>query len=230
MTRGFIVVAMLLAASSAFAAEDGGERQRLADAAQVVHELRSAPDNRIPDSIWERARCVAVLPGVKKAAFIIGGEFGKGVMSCRTSTGWSAPVFLTLDKASFGAQAGAQSTDVVLLVMNERGMEKFLQDRVTLGDGASIATGPVGRTGEAVTDGQLTAEILSYSHTQGLFAGIDLSGGMLRLDNLAEQRFYGHIVLTGDTLAGREHTPTEAYPFIEALKSGLRIDSHGTSQ
>ena len=229
MTRGSIVVAMLLAASPAFAAKDGGEGKRLADAAQVVHELRSAPDNRIPDSIWERARCVAVLPGVKKAAFIIGGEFGKGVMSCRTSTGWSAPVFMTLDKASFGAQAGAQSTDVVLLVMNQRGMEKLLQDRVTLGAGASIATGPVGRTGEVATDGQLTAEILSYSHTQGLFAGIDLSGGMLRLDNLADQRFYGHTVVTNDALSGREHTPIAAYPFIDALKGGARLSSHGTT-
>jgi lipid-binding SYLF domain-containing protein len=104
----------------------------------VIRELRAAPDSGIPESIWDRARCVAVMPGVKKAAFVVGGEYGKGVVSCRTSGGWSSPVFLTLEKGSFGAQIGAESTDVVLLVMNERGIERLLQDKVTLGADASL--------------------------------------------------------------------------------------------
>lgn len=220
--RGGFIVMMLLAAgvSTAAAAPAKSETKRVADAARVIRELRSAPDNGIPDSIWDRARCVAVMPGVKKAAFVVGGEFGKGVVSCRTSGGWSAPVFLTLEKGSFGAQIGAESTDVVLLVMNEHGIERLLQDKVTLGVDASLAAGPVGRSGSAATDAQLTAEMLSYSRARGLFAGIDLSGGVLRPDNDASRDFYGHVVTGREVLLGkaRERMPAAADPFIAALK------------
>src|SRR5215216_1631303 len=153
MRIGFIVTTWLLAVVSiAAAAPANSETKRLADAATVIRELRVAPDTGIPQSIWDRARCVAVIPGVKKAAFIVGGEFGSGVVSCRTTHGWTAPVFLKLEKGSFGAQVGAESTDVVLLVMNERGMESLLRDKVTLGGDASVAAGPVGRSGTAATD------------------------------------------------------------------------------
>jgi SH3 domain-containing YSC84-like protein 1 len=225
MRGGFIVMTMLLVgASAAAAAPATSETRRIADAASVIRELRSAPDNGIPDSIWARARCVAVMPGIKKAAFVFGGEFGKGVVSCRTATGWSAPVFLTLQKGSFGAQIGAESTDVVLLVMNERGIERLLQDKVTLGADASLAAGPVGRTGTAATDVQLTAEMLSYSRARGVFAGIDLSGGVLRPDNDASRDFYGHPVRGRELLLGRvrERMPTAANPFIAALSGTPR--------
>jgi lipid-binding SYLF domain-containing protein len=134
------------------------------------------------------------MPGVKKAAFLVGGEFGKGVVSCRTGGGWSAPVFLTLEKGSFGAQIGAESTDLVLLVMNDRGLERLLQDKVTLGADASIAAGPLGRSGTAATDAELTAEMLAYSRARGMFAGMDLSGGVLRPDDASTQQLYGHPV------------------------------------
>ena len=164
------------------------------------------------------------MPGVKKAAFVLGGEFGKGVVSCRTTHGWSAPVFLTLEKGSFGAQIGAESTDVVLLVMNERGVERLLQDKVTLGADASLAAGPVGRSGTAATDAQLTAEMLSYSRARGLFAGIDLSGGVLRPDNDASRDFYGHAVADREILLGKaaERIPAAANPFIAALNGAHR--------
>jgi SH3 domain-containing YSC84-like protein 1 len=223
MRNGLIVMTVLLAASTtAAAAPAKGEAQRLADAARVMGELRSTPDNGIPAAIWDRARCVAVMPGLKKAEFVVGGEYGRGVVSCRTAQGWSAPMFLTLEKASVGVQLGAQSTDLVLLVMNDGGMQRLEQDRVTLGADASLAAGPIGRTSEAATDAQLTAEILSYSRTRGVFAGIDLSGGVLRPDERADRRFYGQPMVARDLLAGRapHETPMAANRFIAALNRG----------
>jgi len=230
MRRGFIVSALLLVAGSAVAASPSkSETRRIGDAASVVRELRVAPDNGIPESIWDRARCVAVMPDVKKAAFVVGGEFGKGVVSCRTAGGWSAPAFLTLEKGSFGAQVGAESTDLVLLVMNERGIERLLQDKVTLGADGSLAAGPVGRTGTAATDLQLTAEMLSYSRARGVFAGIDLSGGVLRPDNDASLHVYGHPVASRELLSGKtgERMPSAANPFIAALNGTASAPKHG---
>src|SRR4029079_9946725 len=150
------------------------EIARLSNAAQALRDTRES----IPDTYWDRARCIAGIPDLKKGALIIGGEYGKGVMSCRAGEGWSAPVFLELAKGSWGFQAGAEEIDVVMLVMNESGVQKLLQSKVTLGADASIAAGPVGRQANAGTDGALQAEILSYSRAQGVFAGIDLSGGV----------------------------------------------------
>jgi lipid-binding SYLF domain-containing protein len=226
-----ITLLLVVGASVAAAAASNSETTRVADAARVIRELRSAPDNGIPERIWDRARCVAVMPGVKKAAFLVGGEFGKGVVSCKTRNGWSAPVFLRLEKGSFGAQIGAESIDVVLLVMNEHGIERLLQDKVTLGADASMAAGPVGRSGAAATDAQLTAEMLSYSRARGLFAGIDLSGGVLRPDNDASRDFYGHAVAGREVLLGttRERMPAAANPFVAALNGALRSPAKRSS-
>jgi lipid-binding SYLF domain-containing protein len=222
MRGGLIVTLLLASASAATAAPSSSETKRIGDAATVIQELRSAPDNGIPDSIWEKAHCVAVMPGVKKAAFVFGGEFGKGVVSCRTAKGWSAPIFLSLEKGSVGVQIGAESSDIVLLIMNERGMERLLQDKVALGADLSLAAGPVGRNSEAATDAQLTAEMLSYSRARGVFAGIDLSGGVLRPDKKEDVTFYGHDVSENDILAGQSHmtTPVSARPLIAALSGG----------
>ena len=220
MRSGLIIMLSLAAATATVAAAPSkSDTKQVADAATVIRELRSAPDNGISDGIWDNARCVAVMPGVKKAAFLIGGEFGKGVVSCRTAHGWSAPVFMRLEKGSFGAQFGAESTDIVLLVMNERGVERLLQDKMTLGADASIAAGPVGRTGTAATDARLTAEILSYSRARGLFAGIDLSGGTLGPDNDATRSFYGRAVVNREILLGTttQPAPPAAAPLMAAL-------------
>ena len=223
MRTGLMAIAVFLATAALASAAPKSETRRINDAARVVNEIRSAPDRGISDGIWDRARCVAVLPGVKKAAFIVGGEFGKGVMSCRTDRGWSSPVFLQLEKGSFGAQIGAESTDVVLLIMNEGGLDRLLQDKVTLGTDASLAAGPVGRTGSAATDAQLTAEILSYSRSRGLFAGIDLSGGVLRPDPDATRELYGRSVTDREVLMSKAPAvmPAAARPFIAALTSGV---------
>src|SRR5213593_366695 len=178
---------VLAAASNTYAAISASEAARLEAAAQVVNDIKTS----IPQEYWSRARCVAVIPDLKKAAFIFGGEYGKGVMSCRSADRWSPPVFMQLAKGSWGFQAGAEQVDVVLLVMNEQGVQKLLQNKVNLGVDASIAAGPLGRQGSVATDAALTAEILSYSRAQGLFAGINLSGGVLRPDEDANASAYG---------------------------------------
>ena len=226
MRQGLIAIGLMLlgAATTSAAGPAKHENARITEAATVINELRSAPDRTIPDNVWQRARCVAVLPGVKKAAFVLGGEFGRGVVSCRRDNGWSAPVFLTLEKGSFGAQIGAESTDVVLLIMNEQGLERLLQDKVTLGADASLAAGPVGRTGTAETDVQLKAEVLAYSRSRGLFAGFDLSGGVLKPDPGATHAFYGRAMTPSDVLLAKTTVmpPASARPLITALEGGPR--------
>ena len=224
MRSGLIVGTLWLAGAAAAAAgQSSADTKRISDAAAVIKELRAAPDKGVPDGIWDKAHCVAVLPGVKKAAFVFGGEYGKGVVSCRTTTGWSNPIFLSLEKGSVGVQIGAESSDIVLLIMNERGLDKLLQDKVTLGADLSLAAGPVGRNSEAATDAQLTAEMLSYSRARGVFAGIDLSGGVLRPDKTATVAFYGHEISNSEVLSGRERltTPASARPLMAALNAGL---------
>ena len=167
------------------------EAKRIQDAATVLTEIHAIPDKDVPQDLWEKAECVLVVPGLKKAAFVIGGEYGKGLMSCRQEGAWSAPIFMRIEKGSWGLQIGAQSIDLVLLVMNKSGVDKLLGNKVTLGAEASVAAGPVGRDARAATDAQMNAEILSYSRTQGLFAGINLSGGVVRTDEDDNIDLYG---------------------------------------
>jgi len=192
------------------------EASRLTLAASAVREIR----NEIPEEYWNRARCVLVIPELKKAAFIIGGEYGKGVMSCRAGEQWSAPVFMQLAKGSWGFQAGAEQADLVLLVMNDSGVQKLLKNKVNLGADASVAAGPMGRRGGVSTDAVVTAEILSYSRSKGLFAGIDLSGGVLRPDEDANKSVYSAGATPSTILATREMSaPPEAASFLTALRT-----------
>lgn len=220
-------VAALLTAATAFGQMKSSDIEKLNDAATVLRELRGAAEGGIPESILNKARCVVVIPDLKKAGFIVAGEHGSGVMSCRRANTWTSPVFMEMTKGSAGFQAGVQSTDLVLVVMNEKGAEKLLSNKVTLGADASIAAGPVGRAASAGTDAQLTAEILSYSRAKGLFAGIDLSGGSLNPDASKNERAYGANVSVKDIALGTtavKPTP-EAQRFIEALGR----DTRGTS-
>ena len=203
--------ALILMSSGAFASE----ASRLTAAASALREIRT----EIPQEYWSRARCVMVIPELKKAAFIIGGEYGKGVMSCRAGDQWSAPVFMQIAKGSWGFQAGVEQADLVLLVMNDSGVQKLLRNKVNLGADASIAAGPLGRRGGVSTDAAVTAEILSYSRSKGLFAGIDLSGGVLRPDGDANTATYGARAMPSTILATREMSaPPEAAPFLAALR------------
>jgi SH3 domain-containing YSC84-like protein 1 len=235
MTKTTVVcVAACLVASSAFAELKKDEVKRLNDSAAVVSELRSAPDSSIPDDLWNKAECVLVFPSVKKAAFIVGGEFGTGVMTCRQRTGaegnargngrWSPPVFMHLEKGSFGAQFGAEEVDLVLLVMNRGGVDKLLEDKVSLGGDVSIAGGPVGRSGTAATDAQMNTEMLAYSRSRGIFAGIDLSGGAVRADVDANRRAYGPSARAIDIVHGTQKVtePAAARSLVAALDRNVR--------
>jgi lipid-binding SYLF domain-containing protein len=220
-----LAAAALLAASPVRADISTSERTRVRNAAEVVREFRAIPEKGIPDELWSRAECVVVIPSVKKAALVVGGEYGKGVMSCRAKDSWSAPVFMEMAKASWGLQVGAQENDLVLLVMNRRGVDKMLEDHIALGADASVAAGPIGRTGQAATDLQMKAEILSYSRSHGLFAGIDLSGGVLRPDKDANQDVYGSSVAAENLVRGGVPIPSDVKEFVTSLGGDVRATS-----
>ena len=217
---GIWALATLFATTSAFGAGlSTKEEKRIEEAATVLIDLHKAPDKDIPQELWDKAECVIVVPGLKKGAFVFGGEYGKGLMSCRHNGAWSAPIFMQIGKGSWGLQIGAQSIDLVLLVMNASGMEKMLRNKVTLGAEASIAAGPVGRDARAATDAQLKAEILSYSRAQGLFAGINLSGGIVRADDDDNADLYGKNVSSRDVvMGGTVKSPASVEPFMAALR------------
>jgi lipid-binding SYLF domain-containing protein len=227
ITRNLIfgVTAAFIAARAFAAPASKDEMKKLNEATTVLSEFRGASDNGIPERIWAKAECVVVIPSVKKAGFIVGGEFGSGVMSCRHDGHWGAPVFMELAKGSAGLQAGVSSTDLVLVVMNHKGVEKLLSNKVTLGGDASIAAGPVGREASAATDAQLSTEMLSYSRSKGLFAGIDLSGGTLKPDDSANARVYGSNKSSRDIALGPTPVPTEARAFTSALGRDVRATS-----
>ncbi len=184
-------------------------------AARVFTEIMNTPDKGIPQELVERAECVAVFPSVLKAGFIIGGRGGRGVASCRTARGWSAPAFFNLGGGSFGLQIGAQSTDFVMLIMNKDGMNSLLSDSFTLGGDASVAAGPVGRQAGASTDIKMNAQILSYSRSKGLFAGLELKGVVIKPDKDDMRDVYGANVTAKEVLQGNEVTPplsVQAFP------------------
>jgi lipid-binding SYLF domain-containing protein len=217
-TRLWVLAVVLLASSAAQAAISTAENKRVREAAAVLSDFRHAADKDIPEDLWRHAECVVVIPSLKKAAFVVGGEYGRGVISCRTEKGWSAPAFLELAKGSWGFQIGAEQIDLVLVIKNRRGAEKLLQDKVSIGADLSAAAGPVGRTATASTDLQMRAEILSYSRSQGLFAGIDISGGALKSDTDANHDAYGS-ASASEIVLGDAHVaiPASARGFIQVL-------------
>jgi lipid-binding SYLF domain-containing protein len=211
-------VALALLSTASWADVSTSQRKRIQEAANVLREIHAVPDKDIPQDLWNKAACVIVVPGLKKGAFVLGGEYGKGLMSCRRARMWSAPIFMQVGKGSVGFQIGAQSIDLVLLVMNTEGTQKLLRNKVTLGVEASVAAGPVGRDARAATDAQLKAEILSYSRTQGLFAGINLSGGVVKADEDDNEDLYGAGVSPRDVVLGTTiRAPQAAEPFMNAL-------------
>src|SRR4051795_1310601 len=215
----FGAAAWLMSIATVSAAISTAEVKRLQSAATVVRDLRDQSDKAIPDKVWQRAACVVLIPDLKKAAFGIGGEYGRGVMSCRAGQRWSAPVFMQLAKGSWGFQIGAAEVELVLVVMNRQGAEKLLKDKVSLGADASVAAGPVGRAATAATDAQMSAEILSYSRARGVFAGIDISGGVLGPDKDANTDTYGENAGAPDVAFGKVPAPREAAPLIKELSS-----------
>ncbi len=187
-------------------------KQRLEDAAIVLEEIMAAPDKGIPQDLLDKAHCVVVVPGLKKAAFIFGARYGKGYVSCRQheGKGWSAPATVRVEGGSFGLQLGASETDVIMLVMNASGADKLMASKFTLGGTAQAAAGPVGRTATAETDALMRAEILSYSRSRGVFAGVALEGATLRNDLDANKAMYKERLTTKEIVRDREIQPTAA--------------------
>ena len=216
MTR---TTALIVAATIAFpiaAASSSRETERLHDAEEVLAMSVTAPDNRIPKDLLEKAECVGVFPRVTKGAFVVGGEYGHGVFTCRLPDGtMGAPAFFTIGGGSVGWQFGGKQADLVLLVMNEGGVKHLLADRFTLGGEAAAVAGPVGRTAQAATDAQLHAQILSWSRSRGAFLGASLAGTVVAPDKDANEALYGKPVAAKDILVDHEEsTPTAAKPFV----------------
>jgi len=193
--------------------------KRLQESTTVLQEVMDASDKSIPQDLLEKAQCIVIVPGLKKGAFIIGAKFGKGFLSCRgkDNKGWSAPGAVRVEGGSFGFQIGGSEVDVIMLVLNARGAEKLLSSKFTLGADAAVAAGPVGRTSSAETDAAMRAEILTWSRSRGLFAGIALNGATLRQDLDTNAELYGKKVENADIVAGKYTTPVAATPLLEKL-------------
>jgi SH3 domain-containing YSC84-like protein 1 len=224
LAGAFAMAGLVLApASSAKAkAEDQKDNDRIENAGTVVQEILDIPDD-IPQDTLDKARCVIVFPSVLKAAFIVGGSYGRGVMTCRTHqdyTGpWGAPTMMALEGGSFGLQIGGQATDFVILVMNNRGADSVLHSKVKLGGDASVAAGPKGRDASAETDATMRAEMLSYSRARGVFAGISLEGSTVRADNDANKRIYGKEISAEDIITeSRLSAPASAHLLLARLQ------------
>ncbi len=214
------VCGAVMAASSlsAFAATDKAKLdERLTSAKAVLTEIMATPDKGIPDGVLSGATCLVVIPGFKKAAFVVGGQYGEGVATCRTGKGWSAPVFVRLAGGSFGFQIGGQSTDLILVAMNQNGLQNLLKNKVKLGADAAASAGPVGRNAQAGTDWKLNAEFLTYSRSKGLFAGVDLDGTELSQTQADTKTFYGSDVPYDSVLKGNQPTPPDAEPFVDTV-------------
>ncbi len=214
------ISAIALAATtlSAYAAADKAKLDgRLTSATQVINQVMGTPDKAIPQDILAGASCVVVVPAYKKAAFVVGAEYGQGVATCRTPKGWSAPVFVALSGGSFGFQIGGQSTDLILIAMNKNGLEDMLKAKFKIGADAAAAAGPVGRNAKAGTDWKLNAEFLTYSRSKGLFAGIDLDGTVLAQNDGDTKSFYGADIPFEGVLKGNQATPADARPFVRTV-------------
>jgi SH3 domain-containing YSC84-like protein 1 len=216
-----LIAGVLPARAAARADDKSKDQQRLQDAGEVMKEIVNIPDD-IPQSLLDKADCVIVIPSVLKGAFVVGASYGRGAMTCRSGDDfqgpWGAPTMMALEGVSFGFQIGGQATDFVLLVMNPRGASSILTSKVKLGGNASAAAGPVGRDAEADTDATMRAEVLTYSRSRGLFAGVSLEGSTLRPDNDANARVYGSRIDAKDiALRGKVPVPSSAKLLIETL-------------
>jgi SH3 domain-containing YSC84-like protein 1 len=212
-----VVFASLPMITSASDREDDVSRTR--KAAVVFKEVMDTPDKGIPQELLETAKCIAIIPGDKKFAFIFGGSYGRGLATCRLSHGWSAPMFIAIDGGSVGYQIGGSSTDLVMLFMNDHALQSLLSDKFKLGAEASVAAGPVGRNATAGTDLKLRAEVLSYSRSHGVFAGVSLDGAVVQADKSGDRAMYGENVGRHDILRGKVAVPVSARPLLHEIST-----------
>ncbi len=216
--KKFLLVVMIFAVcSAAFAADETKTSGRVQAAATVLDEIMGTPDKAIPEEILKTAECVAVVPSLLKAGFVVGARYGRGVASCRTPKGWSAPAFFTVSGGSVGFQIGGQAIDLVMLIMNKDGMKNLLDSKFQLGANASAAAGPVGRHAEGNTDWKMRAQVLTYSRARGLFAGVELNGAVIKQDKDSTREFYTRMVPFKTSLNGLVDPPTGSQPFLDSL-------------
>jgi lipid-binding SYLF domain-containing protein len=215
--KGLAIAASLILTSGAWAAET--VQERLTEATKVFTEIMGTPDKGIPQDLLAKAECVIVIPNMKQAAFIVGGEYGKGFATCRDTarTGWTGPAAIEVNAGSVGFQIGASSTDLILLVLNRKGMDKLMEDKFTLGADATVAAGPVGRTAAAQTNVRMDAEILAWSRSKGAFAGVALTGGTLRPDKSDNRALYGKDVTNREILTGTMKSPANLNSLAAAI-------------
>jgi lipid-binding SYLF domain-containing protein len=220
MLKRFLFVAALafLVTLTAVASSDREDDvNRTHKAAQVFREIMNTPDQGIPHDLLNSAKCIAIIPGDVKFAFIFGGSYGRGLATCRTRHGWSAPMFVAIDGGSVGYQIGGSSTDLVMLFMNDRALQSLMSDKFKLGADASVAAGPVGRNAAAGTDLKLSAEILSYSRTKGVFVGVSLDGAVMQADKSGDKAMYGNDVDRHEILNGKVAVPESARQLLHEL-------------
>src|ERR1022692_2308872 len=221
MKKFFLLTLVVSLCSFSFAADDETKDTKAADrvqaAADVLNEIQGAPDKGIPQEVLGSAECVAVVPSMLKGGFIVGAKYGRGLASCRTPKGWSAPAFFTLTGGSVGFQIGGQAVDLVMLIMNKDGMKHLLSSEFALGADASVAAGPVGRHAEGNTDWKMRAEVLTYSRARGLFAGVSLNGAQIKQDKDSTREFYGRMVPFKTSLTGEVDPPAGANAFLTSL-------------
>jgi SH3 domain-containing YSC84-like protein 1 len=212
-----LCIAAMLPLSASAASDVATIDQRLINAKTTMDEIMAAKDKSIPMNIMQMATCVGVIPGLKKGAFVFGGEYGRGVVTCRTGHGWSAPSFITLTGGSFGFQAGGQSTDLVLVAVNDRGFQDLLKSKFKIGGDVAASAGPVGRNSQAATDWKMSAELLTYSRSKGLFAGIDLNGAAISQSDDDTMAYYGKGHTADEILKGEVAVPDNAKPFVRTV-------------
>lgn len=214
-----VIIAGLALTTTLLAADGNESSKRLRESAAVFSEVMAAPDKGIPQDLLEKAHCIVIVPSLKTAAFIVGGKYGKGFLSCRNrrGSGWSAPASIRIEGGSVGFQIGGSMTDLIMLVMSEQGADKLLSSKFTLGAEGSVAAGPVGRTATAQTDAQMHAEILSWSRSQGLFAGVALEGATLREDLDDNAELYGSKLENRDIVTNGRNAPKSAAALIGLL-------------
>jgi lipid-binding SYLF domain-containing protein len=234
--RPLIAIAVLASAGASFAAQtESSVDKRLKQASEAFQDVMRIPDKSIPRDLMNKAVCIVVIPDLKKGAFVFGGKYGRGFASCREGPQrqFAAPAAIRIEGGSFGLQLGGSSTDVVLLVMNQRGMQRLLSDKFTLGGEAAVAAGPVGRNTSATTDAMMTAEILSWSRSRGVFVGLSLEGATLRPDNGENEKLYGKPVASKAILTSTTPTPPRARVFVASLNRFVyvrqRTDKHAHS-
>ena len=212
-----VTTLVLLVTLTAVASDRDDDVNRTNKATQVFKEIMNTPDQGIPHNLLESAKCIAIIPGDVKFAFIFGGNYGRGVATCRTGHGWSAPMFLALEGGSVGYQIGGSSTDIVMLFMNDHALKSLLSDKFKLGADASVAAGPVGRNAAAGTDLKLNAEILSYSRSKGVFIGVSLNGAVVQADKSGDRVMYGDDVNRHEILDGKVAVPESAQALLHEI-------------